>query len=76
MIGASLYHPFFIPNLLRYRAEKILLLNTTNFGGITVRKEVAAPIRMVKAAFWGARKAMDVFFRPISRNSSVIRGLP
>ena len=31
MICASLYRPFFIVNLLRYLAEKILLLNTTNF---------------------------------------------
>ena len=31
MICASLYRPFFIQNLLRYLAEKILLLNTTNF---------------------------------------------
>jgi len=33
MICASLYRPFFIVNLLRYLAEKILLLNTTNFRG-------------------------------------------
>jgi hypothetical protein len=33
MICASLYRPFFIVNLLRYHAEKILLLNTTNFRG-------------------------------------------
>ena len=33
MICASLYRPFFIQNLLRYLAEKILLLNTTNFRG-------------------------------------------
>ncbi|MEJ8475051.1 YegS/Rv2252/BmrU family lipid kinase, partial [Roseibium algae] len=33
MICASLYRPFFIKNLLRYLAEKILLLNTTNFRG-------------------------------------------
>jgi hypothetical protein len=31
MICASLYRPFFIVNLLSYLAEKILLLNTTNF---------------------------------------------
>ncbi|MCZ0814388.1 hypothetical protein N5A93_19420, partial [Roseovarius sp. EGI FJ00037] len=30
---ASLYRPFFIVNLLRYLAEKILLLNTTDFRG-------------------------------------------
>ncbi len=33
MICASLYRPFFIVNLLRYLAEKILLLNTANFRG-------------------------------------------
>jgi len=33
MICASLYRPFFIQNLLRYLAEKILLLNTANFRG-------------------------------------------
>jgi hypothetical protein len=33
MICASLNRPFFIKNLLRYLAEKILLLNTTNFRG-------------------------------------------
>jgi hypothetical protein len=31
MICASLYRPFSVQNLLRYLAEKILLLNTTNF---------------------------------------------
>ena len=31
MICASLNRPFFIVNLLRYLAEKILLLNITNF---------------------------------------------
>jgi len=35
MIWASLYGPFFIVHLLRYLAEKILLLNTANFRGIT-----------------------------------------
>jgi len=34
MICASLYRPFFIVNLLRYLAEKILLLNTANLGGL------------------------------------------
>jgi hypothetical protein len=33
MICASLYRAVFIKNLLRYLAEKILLLNTTNFRG-------------------------------------------
>jgi hypothetical protein len=33
MICASQYRPFFIENLLRYLAEKILLLNATNFRG-------------------------------------------
>ncbi|MEQ5829451.1 hypothetical protein J3456_19085, partial [Sulfitobacter sp. NFXS29] len=33
MICASLNRPFFIINLLRYLAEKILLLNTTIFRG-------------------------------------------
>ena len=33
MICASPNRPFFIVNLLRYLAEKILLLNTTNFRG-------------------------------------------
>jgi hypothetical protein len=33
MICASLNRPFFIVNPLRYLAEKILLLNTTNFRG-------------------------------------------
>jgi hypothetical protein len=33
MICVSLNRPFFIKNLLRYLAEKILLLNTTNFRG-------------------------------------------
>jgi len=33
MICASLNRAVFIKNLLRYLAEKILLLNTTNFRG-------------------------------------------
>ena len=33
MICESLNRPFFIKNLLRYLAEKILLLNTTNLRG-------------------------------------------
>jgi hypothetical protein len=33
MICASLNRPIFIVNLLRYLAEKILLLNTSNFRG-------------------------------------------
>jgi len=33
IICASLYRAVFIVNLLRYLAEKILLLNTTNFRG-------------------------------------------
>jgi chromosome segregation and condensation protein ScpB len=33
MICASLNRPVFIKNLLRYLAEKILLLNTTNLRG-------------------------------------------
>jgi hypothetical protein len=33
MICASLYRAVFIKNLLRYLAEKIPLLNTTNFRG-------------------------------------------
>jgi hypothetical protein len=33
MICASLYRAVFIKNLLRYLAEKILLLNTNNFRG-------------------------------------------
>ncbi|MEP3917519.1 hypothetical protein, partial [Ascidiaceihabitans sp.] len=33
IICASLYRTFFIVNLLRYLAEKILLLNNTNFRG-------------------------------------------
>jgi hypothetical protein len=33
MICASLYRAVFIKNLLRYLAEKILLLNTTNLRG-------------------------------------------
>ena len=33
IICASLYRLFFIQNLLRYYAKKILLLNTTNFWG-------------------------------------------
>jgi len=33
MIWASLYRDVFIKNLLRYLAEKILLLNTTDFRG-------------------------------------------
>jgi hypothetical protein len=35
MIWASLNRPFFIKNLVRYLAEKILLLNTINFRGGT-----------------------------------------
>ena len=38
MICASLNHPFFIVNLLIYLAEKIPLLNTTNFRGITMHQ--------------------------------------
>jgi len=34
MICVSLYRAVFIKNLLRYFAEKILLLNTTNWGGL------------------------------------------
>lgn len=37
MICASLYRLLFIQNLLRYYAEKILRMNTTNFRGITER---------------------------------------
>jgi hypothetical protein len=37
MTCASLNRAVFIKNLLRYLAEKILLLNTTKFGGITRR---------------------------------------
>ena len=36
MICASLYRPFFIVNLLRYLAEKMILLNTANFGGMAM----------------------------------------
>ena len=44
MICASLYRAVFIKNLLGYLAEKILLLNTTNFRGDyhTVRTSLQA----------------------------------
>ncbi len=42
MICASLNRAVFIKNLLRYLAEKILLLNTTNFrGGLPLRRSVS-----------------------------------
>jgi hypothetical protein len=38
MICAPLNRPFFIKNLLRYLANKILPLNTTNFRGIIMAR--------------------------------------
>jgi hypothetical protein len=52
MICASLNRAVFIKNLLRYLAEKILLLNTTNFrGGLPLRRSVSV--------------GSDQFFQPI-----------
>ncbi len=51
MICASLYRPFFIVNLVRYLAEKILPLNTTNFRGdyhVTCGKKNRAYDQFVK----------------------------
>jgi hypothetical protein len=51
MICASLYRAVFIKNLLRYLAEKILLLNTTNFRGDYRTKPPFAVAAIADAAF-------------------------
>ena len=53
MICASLNRPFFIKNLIRYTAEKILLLNTTNFSADYPSEEA----RSDQEKDAGARKA-------------------
>jgi small conductance mechanosensitive channel len=49
MICASLNRPFFIVNLLRYLAEKILLLNTTNFRGDYPTSKISTNFSAIKA---------------------------
>jgi hypothetical protein len=82
MICASLNRPFFIVNLLRYLAEKILLLNTANFRGdyqgslggqvrsytsFIMEKSWAVRRRRGRKRARGSRTPMPVALRPGER---------
>ncbi|MDG1737800.1 MAG: hypothetical protein P8L68_15485, partial [Paracoccaceae bacterium] len=71
MICASLYRPFFIQNLLRYLAEKILLVNTINFRGDYRSSKLGPQLGWIKVGLVVAKEATHVqpMLRPKVLNS-------
>jgi hypothetical protein len=69
-----LYRRFFIVNLLRYLAEKIRPLSTTNFSAITTPQELCPDLISALKPAWPS--TCSVLLKPVKNSDTVPAATP